>query len=326
VASKSKKEFYMKNGLVIGKFCPLHNGHLLLINFAKKHCENLKVAVCSTEGEKFSGEIRKNWILEATNKTVTVDILNYDSKILPNTSVSSKEVSKLWAQKFKELFPETEVIFTSEQYGDYVAGFMNIKHIKFDEARKVAPVSASAILSSPFLYWDYIPEVVRPSFVKKICIAGTESTGKSTLTQRLANYFHTNYVAEAGRDIVPVSNECRQEDLLTIAEVHAKEIIKQTLSADKILFLDTDLRITKSYSQFLFNSNLVVDDWIETANKCDLYIFLESDCEFVQDGTRLSYCNKGLPLVFIDGSWDNRFEKAVSVIGETFFTKKAAII
>lgn len=311
----------------------MHKGHLLLIDFAKLHCDSLTVLVCSTKSELFAGETRKQWILEETQASVQVKLFEYDSEILPNTSISSKEVSKLWAEEFKRLLPETDIIFTSEQYGEYLAEFMNISHMMFDVGRTLMPVSASAILSSPFEQWNFIPKSVRPFFVKKICIIGTESTGKSTLCEKLAFYFTTTYVAEAGRDIVPVSSKCTWDDLELIGKTHAMEIKAKAAEANKLLFIDTDIKTTQSYSVFLFNRPLVVDDWIEKENKCDLYLFLEPDCEFVQDGTRLSfeernklhqshldqYSNKGLQLIFISGSWQNRFETAITVIEKTFF-------
>lgn len=38
------------------------------------------------------------------------------------------------------------------------------------------------------------------SFVRRICLLGGESTGKSTLSKALADVLDTAYVAEFGRD------------------------------------------------------------------------------------------------------------------------------
>ena len=38
------------------------------------------------------------------------------------------------------------------------------------------------------------------SLIKRVVICGPESTGKSTLTVKLASYFNTNYVSEYARD------------------------------------------------------------------------------------------------------------------------------
>ncbi len=54
----------MKRGLVLGKFSPLHKGHIELINYARQHCGELTVLICSTESEPISGLIRLGWIEE----------------------------------------------------------------------------------------------------------------------------------------------------------------------------------------------------------------------------------------------------------------------
>ena len=324
----------MKKGLVFGKFMPLHKGHLALIDFSLTHCDQLTVLVCYTDKEAIDGKIRMQWLKDSyqANQKVLVRSFEYDDSILPNTSASSRAVSKIWAESLKKLLPGIDILFTSEPYGEYVAGYMNIQHSSFDEKRSIIPVSASMIRDLPFKYWDLISPVARPSFVKKICIIGTESTGKSTLTEKLANHFNTAFVPEMARDIVEITDECTYEDLSKIAETHAKAIIEKQLIANKLLFIDTDINITCSYSEFLFNRPLLVENWISEANRFDLYLFLEPDCEYIQDGTRLSekernklsdqhkgfFEKKGINFITIGGDWQTRFDQACKIVNDTF--------
>jgi HTH-type transcriptional repressor of NAD biosynthesis genes len=326
----------MKNGLVFGKFMPLHKGHLSLINFALKNCDRLNVVLCHHNKEKIPAEIRLRSLQNELSIFENVNLISfqYNNEELPDTSVSSVSASNLWAMAFKKLLPETDVVFTSEKYGDYLAKAMKIEHICFDEHRIEMPVSGSLIRKNPFKYWDYICKEARPFFVKKISILGSESTGKSVLTKRLANYYKTLYVPEAAREILEKTALCRPEDLLQITATHAKNIIDQSLKANKLLFIDTDLNITKSYSSFLFHRELQVDSWQEKANKSDLYLFLETDCPYIQDGTRLDQQQREnlnlshkriletshIQYIQIRGNWEERFEKAKKIIEANFFT------
>lgn len=52
-----------------------------------------------------------------------------------------------------------------------------------------------------YKYWDFIPNIAKEYFVKKVVIVGTESCGKSTLVHNIALYYNTNYIKEYGRTI-----------------------------------------------------------------------------------------------------------------------------
>ena len=50
-------------------------------------------------------------------------------------------------------------------------------------------ISGSQIRQAPFKYWEYIPTEVKPFFVRTVAILGGESSGKSTLVNKLCQYF-----------------------------------------------------------------------------------------------------------------------------------------
>lgn len=181
----------MIRGFVLGKFMPLHQGHLALIRFALTQCDFLTIIVCFTRNEPIEGVIRKQWLYEELEgvKNISIRSFPYNDEDLANTSVSSRDVSLKWAEALKPVVPDASLVFTSEPYGEYLAAYMGITHIPFDPQRNKFQVSASAIRKDPFLCWDYIAKAAQPFYVKKIFLLGSESTGKSTLTEKLANNF-----------------------------------------------------------------------------------------------------------------------------------------
>jgi len=328
MVQKSKSD-QMKSGMIIGKFMPLHKGHIALINFAIKYVDDLFVIICASDQEPIDGTLRKKWVDETfAGSNVISKLFIYNENELPNTSVSSREVSKLWADALLKEFTSVDYIFSSEEYGDFLAEYMNAKHIAFDKTKSINQISASLIRENNFKYWHFIAESAKPFFVKKIVLLGSESTGKSMLTERLANHFNTIFVPEMARDILEHTKDCHPFHLHQIASLHANTILSKIKSANKIFFLDTDINITKSYSSFLFNENLETENWIDDANKADLYFFLETDCPFVQDGTRLSeeernklslhhknfFTAHGIKYILINGTWDERFEAMKSFV------------
>lgn len=325
----------MKTGLVLGKFLPFHKGHIALIDFAEKRCDALTVLICAAESEMIAGDTRLEWIREyyKSNRKIKPVLIEYDETVLPNTSESSRAVSKKWADFIAVNLPPFDVVFSSENYGDFLAEYLNAAHVPFNIEKNIVPVSATLIREKPFRYWNFLPDNVKPFFVKKVCIVGTESSGKSTLTERLAEHFHTAFVPEMAREIIEKTEECTAEHLRQIAELHARTIIEKTKCADKILFVDTDVNITKSYGEFLFGKRIKFDSWIERANRFDLYLYLEKDAPFVQDGTRLeekardlldaqhrkTFKQNRVEFVEIKGDWEEKFQKAVKIVDELFY-------
>lgn len=227
---------------------------------------------------------------------------------------------------------DVDLVFSSEPYGEYLAEYLNCRHIPFDPARSAVRVSATQIRQNPLQYWDFIAEAARPFFVRKICISGTESTGKSTLTQRLATYYQTEYVPEMAREIVQETDTCTMEHLYEIAALQARTIQEKQKKANRLLFVDTDVNITRSYTRFLFQKELKTEAWIDRANQFDLHLYLDNDSPYVQDGTRLDerrrnelsdyHLNElrrqGIDFQVLSGDWEERFLGAVLVVDAWF--------
>jgi HTH-type transcriptional regulator, transcriptional repressor of NAD biosynthesis genes len=324
----------MKTGLVLGKFLPLHKGHIALVEFALHHCDRLIILLCASAKEPIAGATRKHWLMETfgADARVAVTLFEYNEEELPNTSVSSPAVSEKWAQYIGQAFPGLDMFISSEPYGEYVARFLNIEHKIFDQERKTVPISASSILDDPFKHWDFIAPAARSRFVKKICISGSESTGKSTLAEKLALHFNTSFVPEMAREVIGKTEEVVFEDLMKIASLHAKTIDEKAAITNKLLFCDTDVNITKSYSKFLFDRTLRVPTWVDESNKFDLHIFLETDCPHIQDGTRLTEGERnrlsefhkqqlseaGINYISVGGNWKERLLQSINIVNRYF--------
>ena len=281
----------MRKGLILGKFFPFHKGHQALIEFGAERCRKLVVLICASdkEEEEIPADVRLDWLQHAFagRRNIRIELFRYREDELPNTSESSEAVAAVWAEAIRKRVRRLSCVFSSEPYGDMLARHLKITHIMFDQPRQQVPVAASYIRQSPHIYWDYLPDFVRPWFLKKVVILGTESTGKSMVTELLASRFRTNFVPEVARDIVAHTQQVKYEDLQRIANEHAHAIRRAEKQARAVLFIDTDIHITRSYARYLFQRDLPVHEWVEAANKADLYLHLSADAQYVQDGTRL---------------------------------------
>ena len=186
-----------------------------------------------------------------------------------------------------------------------------------------------------------MPNIVKPYYTKKVLLLGSESTGKSTLTINLANYYNTNYIEEAGRELSEKSGTdllMLSEDFTEILLTHKLNEIKAIENSNKILFIDTDAIITNFYMHFLEDENIIDNERLAKAiihiNKYDVILFLEPDVDFIQDGDRsevikndrIKYSNKIKDILHnlnikyhsINGDYQERFKKAVSIIDKLF--------
>ena len=131
-----------------------------------------------------------------------------------------------------------------------------------------------------------------PTDLIKVVLFGPESTGKTTLAKELATYYKTNWVPEYAREYLQNKwdNEqktCEFHDLLPIAVGQMNLENKLSLTANKILFCDTDLLETKVYSETYYNGSC--DTLIEKyalQNSYDLYLLTNIDTPWQADDLR----------------------------------------
>lgn len=326
----------MKTGLIIGKFLPPHKGHLALIEYGLSNCDELIILIHITKNDYIEGERRICFLNDIfkENKRVRIDFVLDDT--LPSSSVSDRTISKIWANYLSKRFPEVRIIFSSEKYGEYLSEYMNIESKTFDIDRIHYPISATMIREKPYLYWNYIPDQIKTFFIKKICIYGPESTGKTTLTERLAKYYSTAYVEEVARDIID-NNELTIDTIEKIFTSHADKIIISTKRAERFLFVDSDHITTEIYSKFFFSRVPDYPQWVVNANKFDLYLFCDIDIPWVSDPQRFTshirektrewflseLIKRNINYEIIDGNdYEERFRKAVAFIENRWQTKE----
>lgn len=274
----------MKRGLVIGKFMPLHYGHIALIEFAAAHCDELIVSMSYNATDVISVELRLSWINETFKDQSTIKAFSivddFDREDLPFA-----ERTKIWADRMRQVYPPIDIVFSSEEYGVPFAKNLGAEHKGFDPERKLFPVSATRIRENPFTHWKYIPKVVRPFFVKKFCFYGPESTGKSVMAKQLAGYYQTEFVPEVAREIVS-SNEFTVEDIIKIGHTQTERVLDKTKAANKILFCDTDLITTQIYCRHYLGEVPQILYELEKKITYDQYFLFDIDVPWVADGMR----------------------------------------
>jgi len=142
---------------------------------------------------------------------------------------------------------------------------------------------------------------------KVILFCGVESTGKTTAIKKVYNYLlkkgiKVKIVSEAGRDVCAQDGGVFEMTLLSYEQIlylHQSNFLKAYANKNiDVILLDTDATYTRYYLEkdeelknepFATNliklSENIVKNNIKT-NKITKVVYLNSDCPFVQDGTR----------------------------------------
>ncbi len=168
----------------------------------------------------------------------------------------------------------------------------------------------------------------------RVCLIGAESTGKTTLCERLARRFDAPWVAEYGREYT-LEKVAGPEPYLWVAEEFALIAREQQRREDaaakdatRLLLCDTDAFATEIWLERYLGPVPLPPDWPERERPMDLYLLSDPNVPFVgdeiRDGEHLrewmharfveELTRRGFPFEILTGSYEHRFELAVAAI------------
>jgi HTH-type transcriptional regulator, transcriptional repressor of NAD biosynthesis genes len=302
-------------GLVVGKFAPLHQGHHLVIETALAHCRSVVVLVYSNPDFPWMpSALRAKWIA-ALFPTVRV-VVPAAAPLNSADDWSQREFVRRW---LVEQQLQVDAVFGSE---DYLAGFaahISATAVQVDGARHQQPVSGTALRqavqtmrqgsrpgTTGLQYTDteallaqqklaFCAPIVRAhlefwaSPIQSVVFLGAESTGKSTLTARMALEYQTQMVAEWGREVWQQKNgQLQLADYLEIAEQHRRLEDSAKKTSHQYLFVDTNA-ITTMFLGYAY-AGQGLPELTKLAHEAESryhHVFLcGDDIAFEQDGWR----------------------------------------
>jgi HTH-type transcriptional regulator, transcriptional repressor of NAD biosynthesis genes len=199
-------------GLMVGKFAPPHKGHQLVIDTALEHCDQVIVLVYGNpDFPDMPVHARADWIRAAYSNRSDLEVFvpqnappNHANDLTQRERLrvptSGTEVRKIW-NAYRE-----SVKFVNEPPLFYTTPGDLELFAALEQRISYAVLEASQRWREP---------------VHRVVLMGAESTGKSTLTSRLAQEFNEPFVLEYGREVWESKNgELEQSDYTHIAEHH----------------------------------------------------------------------------------------------------------
>lgn len=332
----------VRHVLVTGKFLPLHAGHVALLGHARTVAGDggvVSVVLGPRFDDPIPAELRVDWLVRCAPwaRVVVADAT------LPTSPAHAPDFWARWLPAFHRLAPHVTHVVTSEAYGDELAARLGAVHVAFDPARARHPVSGTLVRRDPWAQWERLPVPVREWATRTVALVGGESVGKSTLAERLAAHYGTVWVPEYGRTYTTVGawqeadwtagasgSAWSAEDAVRVARAQALLVADARAAARGLVLTDTEQVTTAVWTEV---AGVAVPDalWaIQRAAPADLYLLLEPDLPWEDDGTRrfgaIDFRHRftarlrehldrlGLPVVAIGGDGAARVSAAVEAI------------
>lgn len=333
---------HKSTGLIVGKFAPFHYGHKFVIDTALEKMDQVVVLVYSNpDFPDMPAHVRANWI-RSIYKDKPVYVFTPENPP-PNDAddFTQREFVKQWLEQHRSTLPFNSKNWIDTVYGsdEYIPGFarhIEAGHSMVDAKRSKHAVSGTEVREymkalehsasiddygstrydeKGFYDFWFTPDVVTAELrfwmqpIKKVVFLGAESTGKSTLTERMAKEFNVVHVAEYGREYYEKKGgELELQDYVNIAKEHRRLEARATVElakkmgrysdkkpsslvnseAQSYLFIDTNAITTLFFSYYYNQGGL--PELHGLANECNNryhHVFVcADDIGFEQDGWR----------------------------------------
>jgi HTH-type transcriptional repressor of NAD biosynthesis genes len=317
-------------GFVVGKFYPLHAGHLALLSALATEVDEVTVCVLASVVESIPLQTRVRWVAESVPGATVIG--GYDES--PMGDEDGSWAAHLAAMTAAGAASRYDVVATGDWYGPGLAERLGARLLAWDPSRAVLPVSGSELRADPDSRWWLLPAAIRSDLVRRGVVLGAESTGTTTLARDLAGALGTVWVPEYGRAYSAAKGPMASwvwdsaEFEVIAREQAALEDAAARLSGP-VLVCDTDPLATVIWHAFYAGGSSARLDRFAATRCPDLYLLTTPDgVRWEDDGLRDSPDGReamteqfravvresGVTCVELGGSRDDRLAVALAAV------------
>lgn len=320
----------MSHALLVGKFLPVHRGHLTLFEAARARCSRTTIVLERRWDDPIPWDVRWRWLVETCPWARVV----VPEPMLPESARPSRSVDadsgalSAWIAALRVLAPDVTHVVSGDPDRHGIAAGLGAEFVHVDRSRDA--VRGSGIRENPWLHWSLLAPAARPWFVRTVALVGGESVGKSTLSEQIAHAYETSWVDEYGRTYttgVP-HHHWTELDAVLVTDGQQVLIREAQRRARGLCVSDTEAIVTAIWTEWL-RQPVPAHVWEVAARQpIDLYLLCEPDLAWVADGVRVMSSDRdwfhdrlifhlnrlGKPWVRISGSGPARLASATAAI------------
>ena len=347
-------------GLMIGHFEPLHLGQMRSILEASGKAKTLHIVITANPSPHPDFSItlqdKARWLQMACADLPFIHIHTTHETELPFNdyiSGSNFELATTNAQLQHLLaalaLPTETVLFVADNHP-----LIENQAKNQDQApllMQIATTSAQpefdsqAIARNPIAHWSVIHPQARGDYTKTVAIVGGESSGKTTLVHKLANYYGASFALEMGRlyvgtDLGGSEVGLQYSDYGPIVLNHAQAIREAISHAPApVTIVDTDFVTTQAFcEEYEGRTHPFVAACVDEFH-LDHTIMLDNNTPWIDDGMRslgtpeargrfeqrlvdIFARHRIEPYVIDEPDYDARYQQAVLFIDQYIYGKQ----
>lgn len=276
----------MLRSFVLLTALPPTKGHARLIEFASRLCGPVKakVILATQPGEPFV--MHRYVALLAAFPEVDIRLHNRIEEQNPDIPGFRER----WAEIMREYgMGSGDYLVASEEYGAWLAEMCGARFMPFDIARDIGPEKATRIRDNLLDNFSDIMPQFQHNLRPTITLFGAESTGKTTLSRWLADYFDGWWLPEWARPYLETCGSEINDDSMTAIwkGQMALQDSARKMYDKPFVFQDTDLFSTLGYWK-MYNPDSIPVNLVRDCHRfeSDLYLITRSNIPFEPDPLR----------------------------------------
>ena len=350
-------------GLMIGHFEPLHLGQMRSILYAAGQAKTLHIVIMAHPSPHPNFTItlqdKARWLQMACadlpfihiHTTHEIELPLHESfddsfdNIVIDIPASNAKLQRLTDALSLSLSAET-VLFIAENHPLTQNDVQDQLLLQVVTTPLQPEFDSYAIARDPVSHWSAIHPQARGDYTKTVAIVGGESSGKTTLVHKLANYYGASFALEMGRlyvgtDLGGSEVGLQYKDYGPIALHHAQAIREATANATApITIVDTDFVTTQAFCEEYENRThpfvaACIDEF-----RLDHTIMLDNNTPWIDDGMRslgtpeargrfeqrlvdIFARHNITPHIIDQPDYDARYQQALLLIDQYIYGKKS---
>lgn len=310
------------SGIMIGHFEPLHLGQMRSILHASGQVQTLHIIItahpCPSPNYPVSLQDKARWLQMACRDLPFIQIHTSDEILLPvhddfdsvlvdvhatNSKLhlllermgiidSGVTVEQILSKHHEAISPKLPVLFVAANHPLAQEALASQFVLPIITTPEQTGFHSADIARDPIAHWQAIHPEARGSYTKTVAIVGGESSGKTTLIHKLANYYGASFALEMGRlyvstDLGGSEVGLQYSDYAPIVLDHAEAIRQAKYRAPApVTFVDTDFVTTQAFcEEYEGRTHPFVAACIDEF-RLDHTLFLANNTPWVDDGLR----------------------------------------